>query len=118
MKIEVQLYATLFQYLPKGAQNRRAVMEFADGITVGQVINQLGIPTQHQNMVLVNGTHAQEDAPLKDGDVLSVFPPIAGGRDLPGSRRRSDRTLACRASPTDLSRFRRQPACRGTPCVP
>ena len=80
MKVEVQLYATLSQYLPKGAQNRRAVMEFADGMTVRQVIDQLGIPTQHPNMVLVNGIHAQDDAPLKDGDILAVFPPLAGGR--------------------------------------
>ncbi|MGH7411745.1 MAG: MoaD/ThiS family protein [Candidatus Methylomirabilis sp.] len=86
MKVEVQLYATLSQYLPKGAQNRRAVMEFADGITVRQVIDQLGIPTQHPNMVLVNGIHAQDDAPLQDGDVLSVFPPLAGGLDQPGLR--------------------------------
>ncbi|HLC20878.1 MAG TPA: MoaD/ThiS family protein [Candidatus Methylomirabilis sp.] len=79
MKIEVQLYATLAQYLPKGAQNRRAVMEVGDGWTVGKVIDQLGIPKEHPNMVLVNGIHAQDDLALKDGDVLAVFPPLAGG---------------------------------------
>ena len=79
MKIEVQLYATLSQYLPKGAQNRKAVMEFADRLTVGQVVEQLGIAREHPDMVLVNGVHAQDDAPLKDGDVLAVFPPLAGG---------------------------------------
>ncbi len=79
MKIEVQLYATLSQYLPKGAKNRKAVMEFDDGLTVGKVIDQLGIPKEHPNMVLVNGIHARDDAPLKDGDVLAVFPPLAGG---------------------------------------
>ena len=80
MKIEVQLYATLSRYLPKGAENRKAVMEFGDAITVGKVLDQLGIPKEHPNMVLVNGIHAQDDAPLKDGDVLAVFPPLAGGR--------------------------------------
>ena len=80
MKIEVALYATLSEYLPKGAQNRKAVMEFADGTTVGQVMDQLGIPHEHHNMVLVNGMHAQNDAPLRDGDALAVFPPLAGGR--------------------------------------
>ncbi len=79
MKIEVQLYATLSQYLPKGAQNRKAVMEVGDGWTVGKVIDQLGIPKEHPNMVLVNGIHTKDDAPLKDGDVLAVFPPLAGG---------------------------------------
>lgn len=86
MKIEVQLYATLSQYLPKGAHNRRAVMEFAEGVTVGQVMDQLGIPKAHPNLVLVNGIHAEENAPLKDGEVLSVFPPLAGGREPLGPR--------------------------------
>ena len=80
MKIEVQLYATLFQYLPKGAEKHRAVMEFIDGITVGGVLEQLGIPKEHPNMVLVNGVYAQDDTPLKDGDAIAVFPPLAGGR--------------------------------------
>ena len=79
MKIEVQLYATLDQYLPKGSENRKAVIECADGVTAGQVIDRLGIPKAHPNMVLINGIHARDDAPLKDGDVLSVFPPLAGG---------------------------------------
>ncbi len=79
MKIQVQLYATLSQYLPKGAQNRKAVMEFDDGLTVGKVIDQLGIPKEHPNMVLINGIHAKDDVPLKDGDVVAVFPPLAGG---------------------------------------
>ena len=86
MKIEVQLYATLGQYLPKGSENRKAVMEFPDCIMVGQVIDTLGIPKEHPNMVLVNGIHAQDDAPLQDGDVLSMFPPLTGGRDQPGLR--------------------------------
>lgn len=79
MKIEVQLYATLSQYLPKGARNRKAMMEFDDGLTVDKVIDQLGIPKEQPNMVLVNGIHAQDDLALKDGDVLAVFPPLAGG---------------------------------------
>ena len=80
MKIQVQLYATLSRYLPKGAENRKAVMEFGDGLTVGKVMDQLGIPKEQSNMVLINGIHAQDDAPLKDWDVLAVFPPLAGGR--------------------------------------
>ena len=40
MKIEVELYATLAQYLPKGSQGHKATMECADGVTVGQVIDQ------------------------------------------------------------------------------
>jgi molybdopterin converting factor small subunit len=81
VKIEVALYATLSQYLPKGSQGHKATMECADGATVGQVIDQLGIPKPRPTMVLVNGLQAGEDTPLKDGDLLAVFPPLAGGRD-------------------------------------
>jgi molybdopterin converting factor small subunit len=79
MKIEVALYATLSQYLPPGAQNRKAVIGVRDGATVRDVMTQLGIPQDLPNILLVNGRQAPEDTVLKDGETLSVFPPLAGG---------------------------------------
>ncbi|PTL36203.1 molybdopterin synthase sulfur carrier subunit [Candidatus Methylomirabilis limnetica] len=87
MKIEVALYATLSQYLPKGSQSHKATMECADGVTVGQVIDQLGIPKPQPTMVLINGLHAGEDTPLKEGDLLALFPPLAGGLPIVLPRR-------------------------------
>lgn len=79
MKIEVALYATLSQYLPPGAQNRKAVIEIRDGATVREVMTQLRIPLELPNILLVNGRQASEDAVLRDGEALSIFPPLAGG---------------------------------------
>jgi molybdopterin converting factor small subunit len=79
MKIEVALYATLSQYLPPGAQNRKAVIGIRDGATVRDVMTQLGIPQDLPNILLVNGRRAPEDTVLTDGETLSVFPPLAGG---------------------------------------
>lgn len=79
MKVEVALYATLSKYLPPGAQNRRAVIEVKDGATVREVMNQLGIPAELPNILLVNGRQAPDAAVLKDGETLSIFPPLAGG---------------------------------------
>ena len=79
MKIEVALYATLSKYLPPGAQNRKAVIEVRDGATVREVLSHLGIPQDLPNILLTNGRQAPEETVLKDGDVLSVFPPLAGG---------------------------------------
>jgi sulfur carrier protein ThiS len=79
MKIEVALYATLARYLPPDAQNRKASIEVKDGATVREVMNQLGIPQDLPNILLVNGRQAPEDAILKDGETLSIFPPLAGG---------------------------------------
>ncbi|MGE5850970.1 MAG: MoaD/ThiS family protein [Candidatus Methylomirabilota bacterium] len=82
MKIEIALFATLSKYLPPGAQNRRAVIEVKDGSTVRDVLNQLGVPAELPNILLVNGRQAPENTVLKDGETLSVFPPLAGGRSL------------------------------------
>ena len=79
MKIEVALYATLAKYLPPGAQNRKAAIEVKDGATVREVMDQLGIPRDLPNILLVNGRQTPEDAVLKDGVTLSIFPPLAGG---------------------------------------
>lgn len=79
MKIEIQLYATLTQFLPPGADGKKAVIEVPDGITVKGVMDQLGIPQEHPNLTLVNGIQSPDQKALKDGDILAVFPPIAGG---------------------------------------
>jgi len=81
MKIEVALYATLSKHLPPGAQNRRAIIEVKDGASVREVLNQLGIPPDLPNILLVNGRQAPETTVLKDGETLSAFPPLAGGRN-------------------------------------
>ena len=81
MKIEIALYATLSQYLPPGAQNRKAVIEVTDGAMVRDVMTQLGIPRDLPNILPVNGRQAREDTALTDGQVLSIFPPLAGGRN-------------------------------------
>ncbi len=30
-------------------------------------------------LVAINEEHAQRDHPLKDGDILAIFPPVSGG---------------------------------------
>jgi molybdopterin converting factor small subunit len=82
MKVEVALYATLSKYLPPGAQNRKAVIEANDGATVRAIMTQLGIPPELPNILLVNGRQAPDTAVLKDGETLSIFPPLAGGSAL------------------------------------
>jgi sulfur carrier protein ThiS len=54
-----------------------------DGVTITQVIEPFGLPEKLVHLVLVNGTYiAPEDRASKvlvDGDVLAIWPPIAGG---------------------------------------
>ena len=80
MKVEVRLFATLVAFLPSASRDGAAVLEVPDGTTVRQVVGGLGIPAELERVTLVNGTDATPDTPLRSGDVVTVFPPLAGGR--------------------------------------
>lgn len=83
MRVNVKLYATLSDYLPGGSRNNRVEVEVADGATVVEVLQPFGLPARLTHLVLVNGTFVPPDEragkTLDDGDVLAVWPPIAGG---------------------------------------
>ena len=79
MKVEVCLFATLGRYLPPGVSGDRVTLEVPDRTTVGQVMTLLHIPDDLDRLQVVNGRDAVPEHILKDGDVLSAFPPLAGG---------------------------------------
>jgi molybdopterin converting factor small subunit len=62
MEIEVKLFATLRDYLPKGSDQFSCKFEINSADTVRN-----------------NGVHSTPEQVLERGDVLSVFPPVAGG---------------------------------------
>ena len=49
------------------------------GATVVDLLRALGIPDEMPRIVLVNGHDAGDEQPLASGDVVSAFPPLAGG---------------------------------------
>jgi molybdopterin converting factor small subunit len=81
MNIIVKLFATLREYLPSGSDKYSCTMDVKDGSTVAKIVEQLKIPKEIPLIILVNGIQHQEKEKkvLQEGDVLSIFPPIAGG---------------------------------------
>jgi sulfur carrier protein ThiS len=79
MKLTVKLFATFKAYLPGDISGHTCAIEFDANPTVEEVLNQLRIPEGDHKVVLVNGTMTNADQVLREGDVISVFPPIAGG---------------------------------------
>ncbi len=79
MRVEVRLFATLVPYLPPDGREGAAVLEVPEGSTVRDVVRRLGIPADLERVTLLNGGDSVPDAPLRPGDVLTVFPPLAGG---------------------------------------
>jgi len=79
MKIKINLYATLSQYLPNRSGQTSANMDIKNDTSVRELLQQLDIPDESVKLIFINGVHAGMDAILKDGDRLGVFPPIGGG---------------------------------------
>ena len=79
VKVEVRLFANLAKLLPPGSQKKRATLTVRKGTTVDELLDRLNLPRKVTNIVMVNGAQGDREAELKEGDVVSVFPPIAGG---------------------------------------
>ena len=79
MEIEVKLFATLRDYLPEGSSRFSCKMEIDRHTRIQDILSMLKIPDDLPKIILVNGIHGKKDQALKEGDVLSVFPPVAGG---------------------------------------
>lgn len=84
MQVTLKLYATLTDHLPAHARSGNALpLDIAAGATIATAIAPFALPPRLVHLVLVNGvfippenraTHA-----LREGDVLAIWPPIAGG---------------------------------------
>ena len=79
MKVEVKLFANFREYLPPGSEKYSCMLELEEGTTITQVLARLNVPEFQPMVPLVNGIHCQPEDPLQPGDVLSIFPPVAGG---------------------------------------
>ncbi len=83
MKIEIKLFANLKKLLPPDAEGSTATLEVEDGLTVAALVEQLQIPKEMAQLVLVNGVNIEGEYSriLQEGDTVGVFPPVAGGID-------------------------------------
>ena len=79
MEIEVKLFATLRDYLPKGSGRFSCKVDIDGHTRVGDILSKLKIPEDIPKIILINGIHGKNDQILKEGDVVSIFPPVAGG---------------------------------------
>lgn len=84
MQITLKLFASLTDYLPPQARyTNRVELDIAPDTTIAQLIAQQCLPEAQVHLVLVNGHYIAPDRrasqTLSEGDVLAIWPPIAGG---------------------------------------
>ncbi len=78
MKVDVALFASLSEYHSVDGDTRTRTYDLAEGTTIADLISVLGLPDQPR-IVFVDSRHAEESAPLHEGQRLAIFPPVAGG---------------------------------------
>lgn len=74
MQIKVRLFATL-----REGRGKELFLDFENEATPGMIFQQLAIPEKEVAILLVNGMDGKPDQGLKDGDTVSIFPPVGGG---------------------------------------
>lgn len=83
MQITFKLYASLTEFLPPTRQGNEVTLDIPEGTSILGVTEPFNLPEKQVHLVLVNGryvapadraTHA-----LVEGDVLAIWPPVAGG---------------------------------------
>lgn len=84
MQITFKLFASLGDHLPASVRpGNEMPLTVTEGATIAQVIEPFALPPKLVHLVLVNGKYiapAQRDShTLQEGDVLAIWPPIAGG---------------------------------------
>ena len=72
--IEVRLFAGL-------RQGRQKIYQMeADSVkNVQDIMDVLNIQRSEVNILLINGFHQKPETPVKDGDIVSLFPAVGGG---------------------------------------
>jgi len=84
MQITLKLYATLTDLLPSGAVRNASVIDVEDDVSLNTIIDRYKVPRELAHLVLVNGvfvcdTDRDQGGALAAGDVLAIWPPVAGG---------------------------------------
>lgn len=84
MNVTLKLYATLTDYLPPAARPQNLVrMDVPEEATIESITTPLRLPPKLVHLVLVNGVFVPAEARpthrVREGDVIAIWPPIAGG---------------------------------------
>ncbi len=83
MHITFKLFANLRDYLPQGSNNYILELDVPEGTTPDDLAKEYQLPSKLVHLVLVNGHYIAPEnrasTALAEGDVLAIWPPIAGG---------------------------------------
>lgn len=74
MEVEVRLFATF-----REGREKKQKIKIKENTIILDIINILNIDEKEVAIMLLNGRDGASDRILKDGDIISLFPPVGGG---------------------------------------
>jgi len=77
MQVTVQLQTYLGQYSPNGQPLFECTLP--EGATVQTLVRQLNVPEELASVIVINDRLAGFPDPLREGDRVTLIPPLAGG---------------------------------------
>ena len=77
MTVNVELFGFLRKYSP--GDNHIFQIEIPHGSTVKYILEELHIPDKEPYIVILNGTHGNENSIVSEGDEVVLMTPIEGG---------------------------------------
>jgi molybdopterin converting factor small subunit len=76
--VPVQLKVKLFANFQRG-RSAAETRSYAALPTLGEIVDELGIPRAEVGVMMVNGRNAEFGDQPAEGDVVAIFPVIGGG---------------------------------------
>ena len=73
--IDIKLFASLSNFTPVAAEK----YPIAPGITVGMLLDQLGVPENEVKLIFIDGKKGDLTSTLLGGERVGIFPPVGGG---------------------------------------
>lgn len=78
MKVRIQLLNVYSKYLPPDAHGCAYDLDAPAGVRIQDLLARVPVPAEGQ-VVLINGRTPLDGQVLEDGDVVTIFPAMAGG---------------------------------------
>jgi molybdopterin synthase sulfur carrier subunit len=80
MKVKLKYFASIAEYVGKNGEEMELSMETKIDDLLLAVKSQHDLLQGMKNIIVaVNGEYVDGSTPLKDGDVVALFPPVSGG---------------------------------------
>jgi molybdopterin converting factor small subunit len=80
VKVTVRLFATFRDWSPNHATQWSFSVDVDEHETIQGLVKTLSLPDELPRIILVNGLFASENSHLHERDVISIFPPLIGGK--------------------------------------